>query len=213
MFQAPVVGQCFDMSAEEQAAPSYAESAVDCAAPHSSVLIAVVQMPDDLTYESRGLERFALETCLPEQRKVLGTKLLGVRLTAYTIAYFGPTPEQQAAGARWLRCDLVLGDPTAPRRSRRSSTSGSTRSRRRSRAASAGRDFRLVLLREPHTYRATAALKVDAKRFPSEKAWKRIGTQRCRNAMTSRVYRFGWPSKVAWKAGDRTLLCYSKTRR
>ena len=177
MFQAPVVGQCNDMSAEELAAPSDVEAAVDCAGPHTSMTIAVVQMPADLTYESRGLERFALESCFPAQRKVLGTKMLGMRLTAYNLGYFGPTPEQQAAGARWLRCDLVLGDASAPQPLPAKLEVGKTR------------------------------------KFPSEKAWKRIGTQRCRNAVTSRVYRFGWPSKVAWKAGDHTLLCYSKTRR
>ena len=213
MFQAPVVGQCNDMSAEELAAPSYVEAAVDCAGPHTSMTIAVVQMPADLTYESRGLERFALESCFPAQRKVLGTKMLGMRLTAYNLGYFGPTPEQQAAGARWLRCDLVLGDASAPQPLPAKLEVGKYPFKKAVSRCLVGRDFHLTVCSSKHTYRATAALKVTTRKFPSEKAWKRIGTQRCRNAVTSRVYRFGWPSKVAWKAGDHTLLCYSKTRR
>jgi hypothetical protein len=213
MFQAPAVGQCFDMDAAELAAPSYVETAVDCAAPHSSTTIAVVTIPDDLTYGSRGLERFALESCIPVQRRVLGTKLLGMRLTAYGLAYFGPTPEQQAAGARWLRCDLVLGDPIAPQPLPADVRVGRRPFPKAVSRCLAGRDFHLVVCASPHTYRATAALAIAGKRFPTEKAWKRIGTQRCRDAVSSRVYRFGWPSKVAWKAGDHALLCYSKTRR
>lgn len=212
MFQAPAVGQCFDMSADELAAASYVEAPVGCAAQHTSVTIAVVPLLDDLTYESRGLERFALESCFPAQREVLGTSMTGMRLTAYTVGYFGPTPEQLAAGARWLRCDLVLGDASAPQPlparlevGRRAPTSVSR--------CLAGRDHHLTVCSSTHTYRATAALKVRTERFPSEKAWQRLGTQRCRGAVSTRVFRFGWPSKVAWKAGDHTLLCYSKTRR
>src|SRR5687767_539300 len=105
MHQAPVVGQCFDMSPDELALASHPEAPVDCAAEHTSQVIAVALLPDDLTYESRGLERFALESCFSAQRAVLGTGQIGLRLTAFNLGYFGPTPEQQAAGARWLRCD------------------------------------------------------------------------------------------------------------
>ncbi|GAA5107361.1 hypothetical protein GCM10023339_05280 [Alloalcanivorax gelatiniphagus] len=212
-YQAPQVGQCSDMSAEELAAPSYVEAPVDCAAPHTAVTIGVVQMPDGLTYESNRLERFALESCMPAQRQVLGTSKTGMRLTAYNLAYFGPTAEQQAAGARWLRCDLHLGDPSAPQPLPAKLKVGKYPFATAVSRCLAGPDFHLTVCSSSHTYRATGALKVKAKRFPSEKAWQRLGTQRCRGEVSSRVYRFGWPSKVTWKAGDRTLLCYSKTRR
>jgi hypothetical protein len=212
-YQAPVVGQCFDLSPEELAAASYTEAPVDCAAAHTSMVIAVVQMPADLTYESRGLERFALESCIPAQRKVLGTSLLGLRLTAYNLGYFGPTAEQQAAGARWLRCDLILGNNADLQALPGKLGVGTYPFAKAVSRCLAGRDFHLTVCADKHTYRATAAIKVTARRFPSEKTWRRIGTQRCRNATTSRSYRFGWPSKVAWKAGDRTLICYTQTRR
>ena len=38
-------------------APSYAEAPVDCAAAHTSTIIAVVQLPDDLAYDAKGLSR------------------------------------------------------------------------------------------------------------------------------------------------------------
>ena len=212
-FQAPTVGQCFDMSPEELAASSYAEAPVDCAASHTSVVIAVAQLPDGLTYDSGRLQRFALETCFPAQRKVLGTSRLEMRLTAYDIGWFVPTPEQQAAGARWLRCDLVLGDPADLQPLPATLDVGTFPFRRSVSRCLAGRDFHLTVCSQNHTFRATAAVRVDAARYPSERAWQRIGTQRCRTLVSSRSYRFGWPSKLAWKAGDRALICYTRTRR
>jgi hypothetical protein len=213
LYQAPVVGQCFDMSVAELAEASYVEAAVDCAAEHTSPVIAVAQVPDGMSYDSAALVRFALETCLPEQRKLLGTSQLGLRLTAYNLGYFGPTADQQAAGARWLRCDAVLyaGSKLAPLPGRMKV--GKYPFSDKVARCLAGRDFKVTVCAKKHTYRATAAIKVDAKRFPSDKAWRSIGERRCRSAVRSRSYRFGWPSKAAWKAGDRVLLCYTQTRR
>ena len=212
-YGAPTVGQCFDMDVAELAADSYVEAPVDCAGVHTARTIVVAQLPDDLAYGSLGqLTRFALETCLPAQRKVLGTSMLGMRMSAYSFGYFMPTPEQQAAGARWLRCDLVLGGASLEPLPSRLALGRLPYEKSVSRCLT-GRDFRLTVCSSRHAFRATAAMKVKASRFPSGKAWQRIGTQRCRSAVTSRSYRFGWPSKAAWKAGDRALICYSKTRR
>jgi hypothetical protein len=213
-FGAPAVGQCFDMDVEELAAASYVEAPVDCAGTHTARTIAVALLPDDLAYASTGkLTRFALETCFPAQRKVLRTSLLGMRMSAYNVGYFLPTPEQQAAGARWLRCDLVLGGGTTLEPLPAKVALGKLPYKRSVSRCLTGGDFLLTVCSSRHSFRATAAIKVKASRFPSEKAWKRIGTQRCRSAVTSRSYRFGWPSKPAWKAGDRALICYSKSRR
>lgn len=212
-FGAPAVGQCFDMSVEELAGASYVEAPVDCAGTHTARTIAVAQLPGDLAYGSTGkLTRFALETCLPAQRKVLRTSLLGMRMSAYNVGYFMPTAEQQAAGARWVRCDLVLGGASLEPLPAKLALGKFPFKKSVSRCLT-GRDFALTLCSSRHAFRATAAIKIKASRFPSDKAWQRIGTQRCRSAVTSRSYRFGWPSKAAWKAGDRALICYSKSRR
>jgi hypothetical protein len=207
-FGAPAVGQCFDMNVEELAAVSYVEAPVDCAGTHTARTIAVAQLPDDLAYGSTGkLTRFALETCFPAQRT-----LLAMRMSAYNVGYFLPTAEQQAAGARWLRCDLVLGGASLEPLPARVALGKLPFKKSVSRCLTGG-DFVLTVCSSRHSFRATAAIKVKAAKFPSEKAWQRIGTQRCRSAVSSRSYRFGWPSKAAWKAGDRALICYTKTRR
>jgi hypothetical protein len=212
-YGAPAVGQCFDMSADELAGASYVEAPVDCAAAHTARTIAVAQLPADLAYASTGkLTRFALETCLPAQRKALGTSLLRMRMSAYNVGYFLPTVEQRAAGARWLRCDLVLGGASLEPLPAKLELGRLPYEKSVSRCLT-GRDFQLTVCSSRHAFRATAAMKVTASRFPSEKVWQRLGTRRCRSVVTSRSYRFGWPSKAAWKAGDRALVCYSKSRR
>ncbi len=211
-FEAPVVGQCFDMDVAELAEASYTEAAVDCAAEHTSEVIAVTQVPEAMAYDSSAMARFALETCFPAQRRAVSAGKLGLRLTAYSLGYFAPTAEQQAAGARWLRCDLVLvaGRKLSPLPGRLKV--GRFPFPDRVSRCLAGRAFSVTVCTKKHTFRATAALRVDAKRFPKERAWKRLGERRCRGAVQSRTFRFGWPSKAAWQAGDRGLICYTQTR-
>lgn len=210
---APVVGQCFDLSAAELVEASYTEAPVDCAGEHSSQVIAVDQVPDGIDYGSGALLRFALDTCLPAQRAALHINQRGLRLTAYNLGYFGPTAEEQAAGARWLRCDLVLvaGRTLAPLPG--TLEVGRLPFKDAVARCLAGRQFTVTTCSRAHTFRATGALTIDARRSPSTSAWQRIGNQRCPRAVTTRTFRFGWPSKAAWKAGDRTLICYSRTRR
>ena len=50
LFQAPVVGQCFDMDSTELASAAYTEAPVDCAITHTSTTIAVAVLPDGLAY-------------------------------------------------------------------------------------------------------------------------------------------------------------------
>ena len=136
-----------------------------------------------------------------------------MRLTAYAIGYFVPTAEQQAAGARWLRCDLVLLGGTALAPLPGTLDVGEVPFKKSVSRCLAGRDFHVTTCSEKHTYRATAAIKIRRSATPTEKAWKRIGTDRCRSATTSRTYRFSWPSKVDWKVGDRALVCYTQTKK
>jgi hypothetical protein len=213
LYQAPVVGQCSDMSRAELDLPSYAEPAVDCAGPHTAQVTAVATLPDGLAYDSPDITELAVETCYTAQRQATGASKLGIRLTAYAIGWFIPTPEQQAAGARWLRCDLVLlgGKELTPLPGKLDV--GKYPFKKSVSRCLAGRDFLVTTCAAKHTYRATAAIRIKAKKYPKEKAWKRIGTDRCRSATTSRTYRFSWPSTVEWEVGDHSLVCYTQTRK
>ncbi|RYB94495.1 hypothetical protein EUA93_09150 [Nocardioides oleivorans] len=211
---APVVGQCFDLDAEELSQPSHPETAIDCSAPHTSRVVGVAIVPDGLGLQGPKVERFALETCYAAARTAIGVRnMRALNLTAFRIGWFVPTDEQQAAGARWLRCDLVLGGPSdlqpLPAQlevGRFPYATGVSR-------CLAGRDLHDTACSSRHTYRATAAVTVPGKRYPRAEAWQELGNTRCVPGVITRVFRFGWPTKASWKAGDHTLTCYSRTRR
>lgn len=210
---APVAGQCFDMDPDELTQPTYPEAPIDCTLPHTARTLAVAQLPDELAYDSPDLDGFALETCFAAQREALGLKNMAkVSLTAYYIGYFVPSPEQQAAGARWLRCDLVLGQVKELHPLPDDLTVGKKPKKAVARCLT-GRDFRVTVCADKHTYRATGAIKVSGKKFPSQKKWQKLGNTMCVRAVTTRQFRFGWPSEAAWDAGDKTLTCYSKTKK
>jgi hypothetical protein len=211
---APVVGQCFDLSTDELASPEYPEAPIDCATDHTAQVVAVATLPDGMVWSGEDYEQFALETCYPAIREAIGAKnMLAVNLSAYTLGYFGPTADQQAAGARWMRCDLALGSLAGLHPLPTKLKVGKFPYKKTVSRCLAGRDFHVTTCAEKHTYRATAAIKIKGKKFPSARAWQRLGDNKCLRGVTSRQFRFGWPSKVGWKAGDRTLTCYSKTRR
>lgn len=214
MSGAPTVGQCFDMSGSERDAATYSEAAVDCSAPHTSMVIALATMPAGASQDQAGLGPASLQACLPAARRLLGTSNLGIRLTAYSFAYFVPTAERQAAGATWLRCDLTLrnGDGLLPLPDRL--RVGSFPFAAAVANCLAGRDLHTTVCATSHTYRATAAMKVRGTRYHSRMEWLAIGRAGCpRGVTTPRDFRFVWPSATAWEGGDRALVCYSHTRR
>lgn len=213
---APAVGQCSDMSRKELGQASYTEAPVDCAGPHTAEVVAVATMPDGVGYGVGigKLTRIAIKACRPAVQQRVGASGLGLRLTAYEVVFFVPTKAQRAAGARWLRCDVALrggkrlltlpGDlavgefpfPTAVSR------------------CLVGRQLLATACSQRHSYRSTAAMKVRGKRYPERAAWLRIGRRACPSAVrTPRDYRFTWSSRAAWQTGDKTLVCYSRSRR
>ena len=213
LYHAPVVGQCSDMSRAELDLSSYGEASVDCAGPHTAQVTAVAALPEGLAYDSPDFTELAVGTCNAAQREATGASKLGIKLTAYAIGFFVPTAEQQAAGARWLRCDLVLLGGTELTPLPGKLDVGKYPHKKAVSRCLAGRDFLVTTCDAKHTFRATAAIKVKGKKYPKEKAWQRLGTDRCRSATSSRTYRFSWPSKVDWKVGDRALVCYTQTKK
>ena len=211
MVGAPVVGQCHDMSPDELAAASYDEATVDCATTHTATTIAVAELPEGLDLASGRLERFALETCFAGSAH--GARHHRARRPADGVRPRLVRPDRRAAGrgSRWVRCDLVLGDARELRPLPTDVRIGKGRADASVARCLAGRAARVTTCTQPHTFRATSALRVDATRYPARKARDRIGADRCRKAVSTLSYRFGWPAKAAWKAGDRTLVCYSRT--
>lgn len=211
---APVTGQCFDLDAADVASATVTDPAVDCAATHTAQTVAVDLLPATMTYDARALEVHALSACSRARAAALGTTRLRARLTAYGFAWFVPTPEQQAAGARWVRCDLLLGDPADPQPLPAPDALAVGDPPYASAVARclAGPAYVVTPCTQRHSHRATAVVRVRGARYPGERARQRLGDARCRDLVDSRRFRHGWPDRAAWQAGERGLVCYSHSR-
>lgn len=206
---APVVGQCSDLAPADRDADTWAGAPVDCAGPHTAQVVAVAVLPDRLGYDSPGLEVFALRTCYAGQEQALGAGLRRARLTAYDVAWFVPDAAQQAAGARWLRCDLVLptGRRLAPLPAR--PALGARPDADEVARCLAGRQQRVVTCSARHALRVSASVMAPGRRYRDAEGWTDLGRERCPRATGARSFVLAWPSRVAWRAGDRALLCFA----
>ena len=108
----PAVGTCYRMSTKELGQASYGEAAVDCLAKHTSQVIGVTYLPGGLSWRKASIARLAkvaLKDCYPTITAALGGTVELRAQSAYRLAYFVPSKAQRKAGARWIRCDLILG--------------------------------------------------------------------------------------------------------
>src|SRR3954466_15383394 len=72
------VGQCFDLTTADTGAASIAKEPTDCAAPHTTEVIAVSTLPEQLTWSSPKADLFAAtqSVCARAWNKVTGGNLL-----------------------------------------------------------------------------------------------------------------------------------------
>ena len=214
MVGAPTVGQCFDMGRTELAAETYTEAAVDCSARHTSTVLAVATLPAGMTYDDPGVDLAVHQACNAKVWRAIGTSTLGSGLTAYGFGWFLPTEEQRAAGATWLRCDLVLLDGARPLPLPDRLDVGRVPFSNKVARCLAGRDLHVTVCAQRHTYRATSALEIRSSHYPSRRDWLATGRTHCsRRVSTPRDYQFSWVNKLDWQTGEHTLVCYSRTRR
>lgn len=109
----PEVGVCRVLLASDIAPSSNETPAVPCSKPHTAVTIAVGGFPsaaitnDSLTNGSLGKK--ALQACTTAMRKTVGGDTTALHTSTVSMAYFLPNQAQLTDGARWYRCDLVIG--------------------------------------------------------------------------------------------------------
>jgi hypothetical protein len=203
-FQQPVAGSCYAYPAGQLRERSDPSAPVSCAGPHTAQAIAVIAV-DPSVPVGKAARRY-LPQCYAAMRQALGGDPARIARTAYGITLFGPDAAQLAAGARWLRCDLVLPGgrrleqlptPLLAQRGRIPASVERCASKRGTQATVCSR---------PHTQRAGRAVVVKGSRWPG-----RVGFQRrvrCGAGAT-----LSYPGKVQWKAGLRAAVCLVPDRR
>jgi len=215
----PTVGECRSLTAAQADAASDTSAPIDCAAAHTSRVIAVPSLPTGVTYADLDtgakIARTATRLCYPAFRAAVGQSDRVRSRTAYAFLFFIPTAQERTDGARWLRCDLALQHgktlgvlPTYSEPALTDSTIPVAVKR-----CLAGKNHLVTTCKATHSYRATGSFTVDVKRFPGRKRIVQIGRNRCPALVsTDRDFLFSWmPQPTFDGAHDHALVCFSHT--
>ncbi|MEQ6899905.1 septum formation family protein [Nocardioides sp. YIM 152588] len=215
-YGAPAVGKCHDYGKRVYWSESDTKPAVPCAQDHTAYTVAVPSLPDGLDYDQPTPEKFyskvsnqVLPACATALRKALDTNWRTYMKTAYRLAWFVPTEEQIAHGARWIRCDLVLKSGIGSLQDLPARKPALKRITKAERACivldSDGSGWETGCNRKHH-YKATHNHQIPKSTYPSDKRFNRLAAKHCAGK------KYWWAqvgSRAEWRAGNRVLQCYA----
>ncbi len=215
-FEEPAVGECHQYGWNVLNSPNDTSAPVGCGQKHTAKVFKVFQLPSDMDWTATGDEIYALVTkkCDPAWKKWMGRNQLTIALTAYSYGWYSPTQAQRDAGARWLRCDIILlkskGLAPLPKNKAPMIPAPITNKVRK---CLNGSDYLTTSCSYKHQWRATGDFKMAKGRYPSATKFRKVAASRCPKLTTTRTYLYWYPSKAQWKSGYRIVVCYSKTRK
>jgi hypothetical protein len=109
----PKVGACRVLTAADIEPSSNETPTVPCSRPHTSVTIAVGGFPaaqvTNHNLSSGRLGNEALQRCTAALKKTVGGNRTSQHTSLVGLAYYLPNQAELSKGARWYRCDLVVG--------------------------------------------------------------------------------------------------------
>ncbi|MEO5711215.1 MAG: septum formation family protein [Nocardioidaceae bacterium] len=226
---APTVGACRALGPDDIAQASNATTPIACTARHTAETYSVGTFPATLAEEDpddRALGAFVYDRCQGGFQKFLGgTESLVLRSTM-TWAWFRPSKDAWAQGARWFRCDVVGGGEqsksfvTLPKTAKGlllgkpddrwlvcvdgPSVSGSVK----------------IPCSTRHTWRAvtTISLGQTDDDYPGDRLVEVRTRDFCSRSVAAWLnypidydYGFTWFHEAEWKAGNRRSICWAKT--
>lgn len=213
----PVVGECRDITLGQLWKASNKTPPIDCTEPHTSRVIAVPTLPDGLNWRSSlaKIERFVTRKCDPAWQEALGESYKSRALTAYSWGWFIPTKEQRQAGARWIRCDVILWGGTKSLVTLPTDevpALGDLPHPDKVAVCLTRRTFVFTNCARSHAYRGTGVFVMTSDTFPGERRIRRAAVRKCPALVSSDRFRWTFRGKTRWNLGDHTVTCYSRTR-
>lgn len=206
---APSVGACYDLTATEADADSLPRPAVDCAAAHTSEIIAVGTLPAELSWSSPkdDLTAAMVPVCGKAWDQVTGGNLLRQVRSQYDFLWFNPTAAEQTAGARWFSCHAAVREDDGlaplphplPKLGKRTSDAVAT-------CMTGSLEYTTCV--DKHAWRSSHSFYATGK--PTKRAVGAAAKRTCPRHVTSRTWRwigFDIPGKRF------VVVCYSKTKR
>jgi hypothetical protein len=226
----PAVGACRVLTLAEIKPTSNATPTVSCSSPHTAVTIAVGGFPasevTNANLRNGTLGNQALQRCTAAWRSTVGGTVEAQHTTALGLAYYLPDSQQLSSGARWYRCDLVLGGSDGmqlqdlPRHVQGLLDGVIPDSLQACRTAPDFDSGHEVACSSPHVLRAigTASLP-DQPRYPGTAALRTDSAKGCGRVATRWLHgrvgggtAYQWPDQVSWQLlGDRSATCWVVT--
>ena len=207
----PAVGECRAYSLKDREGLHEDSPAVDCAGPHTALVVKVKIAPDKYKLSgkpSAGLQRFVSKTCDGAWDAATGTTHKQDHLVVYTRSWFSPTKAQLAAGARWIRCDVNAYDdnqlgnlPAATPFVDGGIDSGDRR-------CLTGK-LNVVPCTASHQWISRGIVKMSDGPF-SVARQDAFAKKRCPGVVKRADRRYLWwrVTEASWKAGERHITCY-----
>lgn len=224
----PRVGSCYRLTVTGAMQPSDASRPVPCSGPHTSKTILVGRIAptaqgQPLAMDSARVQRQIANRCRGRVDAHVGGSTEAQRLSRVQAVWFSPGTAALAQGARWFRCDLVIGSTATtfanlPRRTRgllarsgaldRYGTCGT--------AAPGSAHFARVLCAARHSWKARATITLPAGAHYLGKAVAKLADSQCRDVEARRAvnilrlrWSFEWPTQAQWTSGQRYGLCWT----
>lgn len=208
----PAVGDCHSMTWAEYQAATDTDAPISCERAHTSRTVAVKDVTSADFRTDEAVVKAGVRVCSPSVARAIGGSERNRKLTAYSLTFYQPTKAQLQAGARWIRCDLVLlgGNRLLPLPTDEEPAVGSAP--HADSVARCLREFRagplVTACSESHHYRAKGTVQVQGPAYPGNDRLYRIAQQRC-PGIAGRTWYATWPGETSWTQGkERHLVCY-----
>ncbi|MEQ6899906.1 septum formation family protein [Nocardioides sp. YIM 152588] len=219
-YGAPAVGECHDYGKKVLLSDNDPTPAVGCKKDHTAYTTAVVYLPDAVEYYEPTWDEFlatmsrkVLPGCAAAARKALETNWRTYMRTAYTWAWFLPTEDEIAHGARWVRCDLVLqagNDRLQDLPARSPALKRITKAERACIKVANDGSWWETGCTKKHQFKATHNHQLPQGKYPSSKKFQRLGSKHCRG--TKKYWWWVGSYRSEWRAGNRVIQCYALDR-
>jgi hypothetical protein len=211
----PSVGECRDLDLARAMGASETTAPIECANPHTTRVIAVGRLPAALGWDAPAgkLASASFKTCETAALEAIGGTVKQRNMSAYQWFWFIPTRAQRAHGARWFRCDLTLLGGARLLRLPTDSVPAVDSARLPDSVARCltARILYTTTCARQHAFRATGAFRMPGTGYPTPRQFASAAAKRC-PALASRRYAYSIRGRDAWRFGDRTVVCSTKTR-
>lgn len=208
---APATGRCYNLTYTQTYPVSSSVPYVHCTDKHTTKTFLVKNVPNNIDYKhitNDEMIRVATQICYPKFASTLGSTPENQHLTAYSYIFFSPTAAQRTAGARWVRCDVVLyGGRTLralPTDTIPFIQGEITDATRRCLVTS---DHWYTTCAGAHSYRSSAAYTLTAgTHYRTRDQFLAVTHKLCPGTDFA-----VWPDRYSWDSGDHVLTCYDRT--